>query len=567
VAGPPAPGEGQVRRFAVGNHPNPLTNPNPVPVDIRLESDVHLPGWEVELVPRFLRGVRPGEARPVTMVVTPAAGLPPAASLPAVDVRAVVASEPAPRLLGGVRLLARPPVPLRRPGDPPYAASEIGVHPHPVLPGRPAQLSVQVVNPGDEDRLVTATFAVAPLGIGLPFSTAHITPNPVRIYLPARGTARGRTTWRAPDWSGPLSVRVTLETEGAAPVWSQRTVDVGGLLRPGEPRSLAVSVGAWPYTAPVTVRLGLVDPRSGWEASLSADEVAVRPGAPASVTLVVTPPLGSELGSGERVVDLEGTVGDELLGGVRVLDRTPLSPPAPHERAYAATEIVLAPDPPEVGQPVRIGVVAHNTCTDVFTLTGRFSWAAFGMGIPFSSAGIEPPETTFTLGPQTTLTPTVAWTPQVGGRVCVRVELVDPQGVYAPQVRQRNVVVAQSPPCGETQAYSFTVRNDSGVAAAVELGVRTVDVPGDWEITTSPASALVLGPREEGVVEARVVVPCAVSAGALLERLRLARLQAEAGGVPTIDVEGYIEGELVGGIELQFAPLEQRVIYLPFLMR
>jgi hypothetical protein len=47
-------------------------------------------------------------------------------------------------------------------------------------------------------------------------------------------------------------------------------------------------------------------------------------------------------------------------------------------------------------------------------------------------------------------------------------------------------------------------------------------------------------------------------------------LQQEAGSVPTIDVEGYIDGELVGGIELQFPAQEEegpRKIYLPIVMR
>jgi hypothetical protein len=32
------------------------------------------------------------------------------------------------------------------------------------------------------------------------------------------------------------------------------------------------------------------------------------------------------------------------------------------------------------------------------------------------------------------------------------------------------------------------------------------------------------------------------------------KLQEAAGGHPTIGVEGYISGELAGGIEIQFAP-------------
>jgi hypothetical protein len=47
-------------------------------------------------------------------------------------------------------------------------------------------------------------------------------------------------------------------------------------------------------------------------------------------------------------------------------------------------------------------------------------------------------------------------------------------------------------------------------------------------------------------------------------------LQQQAGSVATIDVEGYIKGELVGGIELQFgaavAP-DYEFLYLPVVLR
>ena len=53
----------------------------------------------------------------------------------------------------------------------------------------------------------------------------------------------------------------------------------------------------------------------------------------------------------------------------------------------------------------------------------------------------------------------------------------------------------------------------------------------------------------------------------------IARLQEEAGSLPTIDVEGYSYDDdgnrvLMGGIELQFEPEEEDVyLYLPVIMR
>jgi hypothetical protein len=44
-------------------------------------------------------------------------------------------------------------------------------------------------------------------------------------------------------------------------------------------------------------------------------------------------------------------------------------------------------------------------------------------------------------------------------------------------------------------------------------------------------------------------------------------MQQAAGGVPTIDVEGYVEGELVGGIEIQFEGEEGSTVYLPVVLK
>ncbi|MFN2129285.1 MAG: hypothetical protein ACK2VD_02080, partial [Anaerolineae bacterium] len=54
---------------------------------------------------------------------------------------------------------------------------------------------------------------------------------------------------------------------------------------------------------------------------------------------------------------------------------------------------------------------------------------------------------------------------------------------------------------------------------------------------------------------------------ALRAQQEVAAMQEAAGGVPTIDVEGYVEGELVGGIEIQFEGQEGRTIYLPVVFR
>ena len=80
-----------------------------------------------------------------------------------------------------------------------------------------------------------------------------------------------------------------------------------------------------------------------------------------------------------------------------------------------------------------------------------------------------------------------------------------------------------------------------------------------------------LEPYAEQEAQIQVFIPCASASSppsaAPQTAPQIARLQAAAGSVPTIDVEGYVAGELVGGIELRFAPEQQQRIYLPIVTR
>ena len=86
------------------------------------------------------------------------------------------------------------------------------------------------------------------------------------------------------------------------------------------------------------------------------------------------------------------------------------------------------------------------------------------------------------------------------------------------------------------------------------------------QFVDAPAETLELGPFSEGTVVVTVVIPCPATPGAALARQEVAALQQGSHGVPTIDVEGYVKGELLGGIEIQF-PLEEWRHYLPVVMR
>jgi hypothetical protein len=558
VGEPLEPNTPHSRPFDVGN---PLDHA----VDIELGLVPHFPDWGLVLSETRLANVQPGEVREVILTVTPPNDLPEDGD-PIVDVEAFVEGE----LLGGFRKIFRPPVPVHRPRDPIYAESEISIDPYPVIPGVPTQLGVEVFNPTDKDRIVKATFSIAPFGIGLPFSTAHIAPNSINIFVPKYGAARGHVIWQPPNWVGKFCVQVTLEMDGHEPVWSRRNIDVGEPLRPGEPHSMVFGVGVWPHTNPMTITMGLRTHRDGMDAALSQDTlVNVQPAHPVSVTLIVTPALDSPLGTGMPLVDVEAYVEGELLGGFRKMDIPPIPLHKPHEKGYAESEIVIEPDPPQVGQDTTVSTVVYNTSDETVTVDLEFGWAKFGMGIPYTTTQMVPYTRTVTLSPGTTDTASVTWTPLLSGPQCVRILLTDPEGRYEPQESHRNIEVVEQAPCGQPQTFDFTIHNDSDASAEVEIGTITFDVPDEWTISVVPSRTMTLAGHAEGEVTVTVDIPCPPSAQAMQASQAILALQEQAGGVPTIDVEGYIDGELVGGIELRFSTviLRPSLLYLPVISK
>ena len=201
------------------------------------------------------------------------------------------------------------------------------------------------------------------------------------------------------------------------------------------------------------------------------------------------------------------------------------------------------------------------------TVDLEFGWAKFGMGIPFTTTGMVPYTRTVTLYPEMTRTTGVTWTPVLAGPQCVQIRLHS-EG-YESQESQRNVDVTERPPCGETKVFTFTVYNDSPFTVTVDIGTITFNVPADWQITVTPSPTLEIDPFDEGVVTVTVQIPCPSTYQALQSLWSIQAVQQAAGSTPTIDVEGYVKGELKGGIEIQFEePVkEQHWIYLPLVLR
>jgi hypothetical protein len=509
--------------------------------------------------------MQPGEVRPVVLTVTPQNKLPPDGTT-VLDIEGYTDG----KLIGGIRKIFRPPVPVHRPRDPVYAESEISVFPYPILPGEPVELGVEVFNPTEQDQIVTATFSIAPFGIGLPFSPANIAPNPIQIFIPAGGAARGHVIWHPQGLQGKFCVRVTLQMPGHEPVWSQRNIDVGEPLQPGVPHSLQFPLSAWPYDTPVTVTLGLINHRPEWQVSLDPNVIEnLQPGETVTVTLTVTPPGDALLGNGKPVVDVEAYVEGELLGGFRKLDAPPIPIHRPHEKGYAESEISFDPDPPQAGQPGLVSTFVYNTSGTTVTVNLDYAWAAFGMGIPFTTTGINPSHQTITLSPGLTDTVSSVWVPSLSGYQCVQILLSDPQGRYEPQVSQRNVDVVEAPAICGTSVYTFTLANPTPYTATITIGYLDFNLPPGWTYTVSPTE-VELGPNEQTVITVTIQIPCLHTHQAWQRQNRIAALQKEANAVPILDIEGYIQGELVGGVEYRFPSALQPLglpLYLPLIQR
>jgi len=309
--------------------------------------------------------------------------------------------------------------------------------------------------------------------------------------------------------------------------------------------------------------MGLILHKEGWHASIS-DYVLenVQPGQIVEVSLLVTPPISGKLGSGNPIVDVEAYINGDLLGGFRMLDVPPIPIHKPHEKVYSESEIVIDPYPPEQGETTHVRAMVQNTSDVEATVDLEFGWADFGMGIPFTTTGMVPYTRTITLSPGMTVTTSVDWTPIVSGPQCIMINLTDPEGNYEPQFSQRNVDVVESPPCGMTQIYTFTIQNPTPLTITVDIGQITFNIPPDWVITVPPSNSVEIGPYSEQIIEVHLTIPCYESIQDMRIHQKINAMQAESGGRPIIDVEGYIEGALIGGIELQFG-LE--VVYNTFL--
>ena len=101
-------------------------------------------------------------------------------------------------------------------------------------------------------------------------------------------------------------------------------------------------------------------------------------------TLTVTPPLNQPFPPpGSPVVDVEGYIGPNLIGGFRKEFHLPIPLHQPGDPPYAEREITIDPYPPRAGEPTQICVELRNSTNVTQTIWVEFAWANFGIGLPF----------------------------------------------------------------------------------------------------------------------------------------------------------------------------------------
>ena len=161
------------------------------------------------------------------------------------------------------------------------------------------------------------------------------------------------------------------------------------------------------------------------------------PGVTRTVTLTVTPP--SELPQdGQPIVDVEAWADDELIGGFRKIFRPPVVLHPFPDPPYAEREITVHPYPPLAGEPTELCVELRNPTDHPQDVEVQFSWANFGIGLPFTPINGRRP---VHLPPHSVVNECIHWIPPVSGHLCVQVELfIDG---YEPQRSQRNLDVAE----------------------------------------------------------------------------------------------------------------------------
>lgn len=361
--------------------------------------------------------------------------------------------------------------------EPPYAETEVQIHPYPLVSGEPSTISVKVSNLGSSAKTVEVRFQTSSdrFGIGLDFDTFASEV----VTIPAMGNVIVETTYTPVE---PGHYCIQIEVQGTDPgdpvITTQRNIDVTEELEAGVSDDLDFLVGN-PTGATADITLFVDNTCAGWDAVVNPSLLTgMAPGETRQVTLTVTPPDPVILGTGCHI-DVQGWIGDQLIGGIRKYDVPPVHLPVDVDPPYMEPEISLVPDPPVTGQEGQICVQLQNPLGEPQEVTLDFEVADFGAGIWFTTVGTL----TVTLPPNSLDDYCIDWTPETEGTLhrCIQVTLS--QEGYQDQTSQRNVTVVEDNIVDLLNIdLPLLVHNPDFGPHELEFDIRTYGLGPEWQV-------------------------------------------------------------------------------------
>ena len=260
------------------------------PLTVSLGLRQYLPGWQVRLGAAQIV-FAPGQSIATgVMTITPPsdpADLPIDGG-PVADVTGYVNGE----LLGGIRKVWRPSVPLGQLGEPSYAESEISITPDPPRAGVPTVFTAKLRNLSSFTQTILVEFGWADFGFGIAFTNTNVIPTQMLVHLAPYQVSAVTAQW-IPAFSGHYCIQIRLTNlETHEHLLSQRNVDViqapGTTCEPIHKEFLLQN----PTSLPITVTIGssAVNLPPGWNYTVNPTTAVLHPYQKITVTLVITPP-------------------------------------------------------------------------------------------------------------------------------------------------------------------------------------------------------------------------------------------------------------------------------------
>ncbi len=447
--------------------------------------------------------------------------------------------------------------------NPPYAEQEIQIYPYPLVTGHATDLSVRVRNLLSTTQIITVTFEGASFGIGQSFGPTPAnapTHNPRVVTLPALGTVEVHMNW-TPIVSGHYCIRVKIEGQGFAPIYTYRNLDVMEDLRPGVTDVLTFTVGN-PTAAMANVLLVVDNTCPGWNVTVDPTVLLnMAPGEERKAHLNVTPPNPVILGTACHI-DVQGWIGDQLIGGIRKLDVPPVN--LPHaDPSWLEKEISTLPDPLVTGQPGQLCIELNNPFPFTRTVSVDFAVADFGAGMPFAPAGTL---TNIALPPNSIQKYCINWTPPAGGSLhrCVLVTLH--QNGFHDQTSQRNLQLRRPLVRDISGLYGFeipfSIGNTKLFTQPLAIDINLIGLPPLVKVHILPDPPPDLKPGETMNFVLKLEPIGDVKASAANDDAFI------YGDVVQVDASLKLDGEEVGGFSVQFAPPPPNgQIFLPMIQR